>query len=324
MARPLRVQFPGAYYHVMNRGLQRRPVFLGAADHHRFLDLLQDIHGRWQVEVFAYCCMTTHYHLFLQTPLGNLARVMRHLDGLYTQGFNRAHGRDGPLFRGRYKSLLVDADAYLLQIVRYIHLNPVEAGLAADPLTYHWSSHRLYHQHQTPAWLASERILAFFDDLPAFDQFIAEGNGRSLSVFYQRKRWTPFLGDEQFVRRALEQTRVSPENPRAERTPQFPTIDAVVRFVCQRTATPLDAIQIGYRGRRNVPRSLAVFLSSRVAGFPHREICEYFHFETCGAVTRVCQRTEGLLSADPDLRHLISPDGDASRDRGPGLCYVKT
>lgn len=305
MARPLRIQFPGAHYHVINRGLERRHVFLGDTDHRSFLDLLQDIHTRWQVEVLAYCCMTTHYHLFLHTPLGNLSRVMRHLDGLYTQQFNRRHVRDGPLFRGRYKALLVDTDAYLLQVVRYIHLNPVDAGVVSDPLTYPWSSHHLYHQQQPPTWLARDKILAFFRDLSAFDEFIAEGNEASLLAFYARKRWSLFLGDEGFVQHALQPVRMSAEHPRTERTPQFPCLDAVSRFVCQRTGASPESLRAGRQGRRNLPRSLAVYLASRVAGFPHQEICEYFHLGTHGAVTRVCQRTERLLSNDAGVRELI-------------------
>lgn len=289
----------------MNRGLERRQTFFSYADHRRFTDLLQDIHERWRAEIFAYCCMTTHYHLLPHTPLGNLSRVMRHLNGLYTQRFNSAHGRDGPLFRGRYKALLVDADTYLLQVVRYIHLNPVEAGLVDDPGRYPWSSHHLYRQRETPEWLAREKLLALFPNPEAFEHFVAEGNAQSLTAFYRRKRWTPFLGDDAFVLRALKQARLSSEHPRAEKTPQFPTIDAVVYFVSRRTGAPPETVVVRRPGRRNLPRSLAIYLSSRIAGFAYSEICQYFHLATHGAVTRVCQRAERLLARDDSLRELI-------------------
>lgn len=100
MARPLRIEFPGAYYHVMSRGLERRRIFLTSGDHRTFFDLLADVAQRWQVKVFAYCCMPNHYHILLQTPLGNLSRVMRHIDGVYTQRFNRARQRDGRCSEG--------------------------------------------------------------------------------------------------------------------------------------------------------------------------------------------------------------------------------
>lgn len=136
MSRPLRILYPGAVYHVMNRGLAKRATFLEEADHARFVELLEDLAQRWRVRIFAYCCMTTHFHLLLQTPDPNLPRIMRHLGGLYTQRFNRTYGRDGPLFRGRYKAIVVQAEAYLLQVVRYIHLNPVAADLTHDPGAY--------------------------------------------------------------------------------------------------------------------------------------------------------------------------------------------
>src|SRR3989338_5280796 len=132
MARPLRIEFPEACYHVMNRGSERRNIFLHDTDYEAFLGLLEDAGERWQIKVFAFCLMANHYHLFLKTPQGNLSRVMRHLDGLYTQIFNRTYKRDGPLLRGCYKAIVVDADSYLLELVRYIHLNPVKARIASE------------------------------------------------------------------------------------------------------------------------------------------------------------------------------------------------
>jgi len=305
VSRPLRIQFPGAYYHVMNRGLARRATFLDPTDHERFTALLEDIAVRWQVRVHAYCCMTTHYHLLLQTPLGNLARVMRHLDGLYTQRFNRTYHRDGPLFRGRYKAILVQAEAYLLQVVRYIHLNPVAAGLTHDPGGYPWSSHRLYRQGTPPEWLARDEVLAAFPELPAFEQFVAAGNEDSLEAFYNSKRWRPILGDDAFAAWALAAAHRSREHPRAHRTPQFPTLDSVVTAVCQQMGTTPEELVISRRGRANLPRSLAVFVGSRVAGFPHPEIKQRFAICSDSAVTRICDRIRARIVKTPYLQHVL-------------------
>ena len=133
MARPLRIEFPGAWHHAMNRGNARQTIFLDKGDYRAFLDLLDECSSMWGLECHAYCLMPNHYHLLLSTPSGNLSRAMRHLDGVYTQRFNRRHDRDGHLFRGRYKAILVDADSYLLQVARYIHLNPIKARLVQDP-----------------------------------------------------------------------------------------------------------------------------------------------------------------------------------------------
>lgn len=308
MSRPLRVEFEGAHYHVMNRGFGGLVLFDDDSDYRRLLALLEDIHTRWQVLIYAYCCMNTHYHILLQTPQGNLSRVMRHLDGLYAQRFNHMRGRGGPLFRGRYKAILVDADAYLLQVVRYIHLNPVEAGLVTDPTAYAWSSHRLYGTVSAPGWLARHEILSQFSSIETFEDFVSQGNDEKLMDFYRRRRWSPFLGREGFLEWALAKVRRSPEHPRMQTTPQFPTLDALVNVLSRRCDVPPESLRLSRRGLTNMPRRLAIFTASRVAGFPHREIKRYFALGSASAVTRACQRMETLLSQRPELRQLISPN----------------
>lgn len=163
MARPLRIEFPGAWYHVMNRGLGRRQIFQSDDDRQRFLDLLGETFQIFQIEIHAYSLMDNHYHLLVHTPLGGLGRAMRHLNGIYTQRFNKALKTDGPLFRGRYKALLVESEEYLTELVRYIHLNPVKAGLCIDPKEHPWTSHVSYLQpKKKPSWLMTHEILGRF------------------------------------------------------------------------------------------------------------------------------------------------------------------
>jgi len=306
VARPLRIEFPGAYYHVMNRGLERRRTFVTSDDHRTFLELLADVVQRWQVKVFAYCCMPNHYHILLQTPLGNLSRVMRHIDGVYTQRFNRARQRDGPLFRGRYKSILVDAEAYLLQVVRYIHLNPVKPRHADDPSAYVWSSHRLYRARVAPTWLARGIVLAHFANAQAFEVFVAEGNERSLEAFYQRKRWTPFLGDRAFTLWALAKAKLSTEHARAQKTPQYPSLAAVADRISERMGVEPGRLFLSQRGVRNIPRDLAIYVAGRVAGFAYSEICDYFGFNRKSAVSQAATRVARLLAQTPKLQKVIA------------------
>ncbi len=249
--------------------------------------------------------MSNHYHLLVQTPLGNLSRVMMHLDGVYAQRFNRTHGRDGPLFRGRYKAILVEADTYLLQVVRYIHLNPVAAGLADDPKDYPWSSHRLYRMREAPVWVARRFVLAHFDDLLHFERFIAEGNDRTLEAFYRRKRWSPFLGDRAFITWVLAKAKLSAEHARAEKTPQFPTIAAVAEAICQRMGVRVEPTLSSTQGVRNVPRALAIYVAGRIAGFPYSDICHYFGLRRHSAVSQAAHRTSLLLAQNPKLRKII-------------------
>jgi REP element-mobilizing transposase RayT len=144
MSRPPRIEYEGAWYHVMNRGARRRQVFRGPAEDRIFLDLLGELHETFGVETHAYCLLGNHYRLLLRTPRGNLGRVMRHLGGLFTQRANRLAGRDGPIFRGRYKAILIEAKAHLAEVGRYIHLNSVMAGLVRRAEAWRWSSYPAY------------------------------------------------------------------------------------------------------------------------------------------------------------------------------------
>ena len=200
MARPLRIEYPGAVYHVMNRGLARQATFRALTDYEMFLHVLHETHTLWAVEILAYCLMPNHYHLCVRTPAGNLGRVMRHLNGVYTQRFNRAYWRDGPLFRGRYKAILVEEDTYLAAVIRYIHLNPVQAKLVTSPESYRWSSHARYLKPFTaPSWLRVKGVLTEFGTPRAFHAFVIDGNEDALEAFYAAGRQRPVLGTEGFL-----------------------------------------------------------------------------------------------------------------------------
>ena len=121
MARPLRIAYPDAWYHVMNRGRRGEDIFADEQDYIMFTELLKETSETWNIRVAAYCLMPNHYHMLIQTPDANISRSMRHLNGVYTQRYNRRHQCDGQLFRGRYKSILIDTDSYPMQVVRYIH-----------------------------------------------------------------------------------------------------------------------------------------------------------------------------------------------------------
>jgi hypothetical protein len=141
---------------------------------------------------------------------------MQHLDGLYTQRFNRRHRRDGALFRGRYKAIVVDKDNYLAQVVRYIHLNPLEAGLVREPESYAWSSHRFYlRRKEVPEWLGIDEVMGEFSSIAQFQEFVLEGNDKALEGFYNNGRQSPVLGDEEFRNGLMEKPlRVDREHPR--------------------------------------------------------------------------------------------------------------
>jgi REP element-mobilizing transposase RayT len=141
MARPLRIEFSGAVYHLTSRGNARQNIFRVDEDRHNFLDLLSKACDRYQWRCHAYCLMSNHYHLLIETMIPSLSRGMKYINGVYTQSFNRRHSKVGHVFQGRFKSILVDRDSYLLELSRYIVLNPVRAGMVRAPEEWSWSSY---------------------------------------------------------------------------------------------------------------------------------------------------------------------------------------
>ena len=138
MVRPLRLEFPGAVYHVTSRGNAREPIFADERDRAGYLAVLGSAVARHNWLCHAYCLMGNHYHLLVETPDGNLSLGMRHLNGVYTQEYNRRHGRVGHVFQGRFKAIVVDRDSYLLELCRYVVMNPLRAGMVESPDDYRW------------------------------------------------------------------------------------------------------------------------------------------------------------------------------------------
>jgi len=163
MARPLRITYPGAFYHVTSRGNERKDIFKSKRDREKFLEYFESAAKRYDAVIHVFCLMDTHYHLLLETPSGNLPQIMRHINGAYTTYFNVKRGRSGHLFQGRYKAILVDIDEYAKELSRYIHLNPVRAKMVKTPEEYEWSSYKFYiGEKKPPEWLYRDFILGYF------------------------------------------------------------------------------------------------------------------------------------------------------------------
>ena len=181
MARPLRVEYPGALYHVISRGNAYQNIFRDDKDRIKFLEWIKDTAELHNLICHAYCLMDNHYHLLIETPDGNLSKAMRDLNGNYTQWFNARHKSVGHLFQGRYKAFVIEKETYLLQVARYIILNPIRAKLVDHPKDWNWSSYRFTaHFNKSPAWFHPDWILNFFgkkkkDAQIRFRKFIKEG-----------------------------------------------------------------------------------------------------------------------------------------------------
>lgn len=315
MSRPLRIEFPGAWYHVMNRGAGRRAIF--HTDEHRglFLELLADVRARFGAEIHAYCLMDNHYHLLVHTPEGNLGRAMRHLNGVYTQRFNRSKKTDGPLFRGRYKAILIDADNYLLQLSRYIHRNPLEAKQVKRLLDYPWSSYPAYlGQVNPPPWLVRTIVLQAVEGSAArYQTFVETPIEEALQQFYGKARQSPVLGSDEFKRRVLGSGN---DNVSAASTKEIVdtrllfepvAAEAIVRLVAAEFGTDSAAILRSRRGVRaeSLPRAVAIYLCRTVGRLNLNETARVFELGSYSSVSSVLSRLRAELRTNADLQRRI-------------------
>lgn len=203
MARPLRLEFPGALYHVTSRGDRREDIFLNDDDRVDWLDVLATVCTRFNWIVHAFCQMNNHYHLLVETVDGELSGGMRQLNGIYTQRFNRRHVQVGHLFQGRYKAILVQKEAYLLELTRYVLLNPLRARMIESLDDWPWSSFPCaIGQQVPPAWLDTDWLLGQFATQRSsarrrFREFVMAGQGLPSPILETRHQL--LLGDEAFV-----------------------------------------------------------------------------------------------------------------------------
>ncbi|TQV78896.1 hypothetical protein FKG94_12835 [Exilibacterium tricleocarpae] len=320
MARPLRVEYQGAYYHVMNRGQDRKQVFDGDKYYQAFLQGLAEAHRRFGMEILAYCLMSNHYHLLVHTPRGNLSRAMRHVNGVYTQRYNRLKQKDGPLFRGRYKSILVDASAYLLQVSRYIHRNPLEVRnpLVDNLLSYPWSSYSTYVTNSTcPQWLYREPIYGEIGGTPpgqAYREYVEEGTDREIPESHGKPGFSVILGSKAFREEACAKVVSWREVSRkglAEPVSIVAVVDAVSAYYrCEKTS-----IIIGRRGpRANIPRWIAMKLCQDLCGQTLSEIGKEFGVGSYSTVSQTIARLKTLMKKD---RKIVADLNTISQDLTP-------
>jgi REP element-mobilizing transposase RayT len=232
MARPLRIEFRGAVYHVTSRGYRREDIFTDDEDRRGLLEVLAQAMSRFDAEALAYCLMDNHYHFVLHTRQANLSLLMRHINGVYTQAFNRRHHKVGHLFQGRFKAILVDRDAYLLEVCRYVDLNPVRARIVRKPDAWAWSSFRAHVGQATgPEWLDTQGLHGYLlghpvrgagDRRRAADRYARlVASVPDASLWDTALRQQIYLGDEAFVERmqALAEPRNSTDDdiPKVQR-----------------------------------------------------------------------------------------------------------
>jgi REP element-mobilizing transposase RayT len=279
MARPLRLEFPGALYHITARGNAQQPIFLDDDDRRQFLRLLgrEILQQHWRC--YVYCLMGNHYHLVIETPEPNLSRGLRRLHGTYTQWFNRRHQRVGHVLQGRFKSLLVEKETYLQELCRYVVLNPVRAGMVQDVGAWPWSSYRAtVGVREAPDWLDREGVLSLFDgEAPparrAYQRFVAEGVHHPAPWDHVTSQI--FLGSPEFLERMDRLVRGKPmaNVPKAQTQPTRLSSEQVLQHIA--TAYRLHVTHIVDRSHREAYQT-AVYLLRRAANEPLHTVAVRF------------------------------------------------
>jgi len=238
MARPLRLEFSGAIYHITSRGNAREQVFLDEVDRKIFLSIIVDTVKRYNFIFHAYCLMENHYHLLVETPDPNLSLGMRQLNGVYTQAFNRRHQRVGHIFQGRYKSILVEKGPHLLELCRYIVLNPVKAGMVKRPEQWLWSSYKATAGMSRAAeFLSTDWILKQFsrnktEAKKLYIEFVNKGLESKLKSPWQQLQGQVFFGSSQFIFKMQELLGEKKEIGEIPKEQRYPGRPALQDFFC--------------------------------------------------------------------------------------------
>ncbi|MFM1897637.1 MAG: hypothetical protein RLZZ385_2711 [Pseudomonadota bacterium] len=307
MARPLRIEYPDAVYHVSNYGLDKQRVFPSDKYFAAFLEGLEETCARLNVVVHGYCLLKDQYHLIIRTPEANLSRFMRQVDGLYTQQYQRLKKTDGSLFRGRYKAVLVQPEKYLLPLTRYIHaqLRP------ADLKSYKWSSYGLYTQAANPpAWFNRDDALR---QLPgpaakrgaAYAAYMAEGVDEELKHFYGKKNLSSLMGDAKFksqAQRKRSSTAVRGVS-RGANAKWRPSCKQIITAVAKQFKVSESSIYNAARGpgSKNVPRWVAMYLCQELSAVTLQSIAKLFKLKRYGTVSTTVGKLKKEFAVDPAL-----------------------
>jgi REP element-mobilizing transposase RayT len=302
MARPLRIEYPGAFYHVTSRGNEQKDIFKSKKDREKFLAYLESAVTRYGAVIHAYCLMSNHYHLLLETPKGNLSQIMRHINGAYTTYFNVKRKRAGHLFQGRYKAILVEADEYAGELSRYIHLNPVRAGMTSRPEDYQWSSYRSYiGLNKAPDWLKADFILGYFggnnsEARSRYRKFAEELLDSEYDSPLNEVIASTILGRPEFVNEVSERklggTRDARNVPAVKKLSLHPSMDEIIKRIKEE---PVD---------EKLLRNISIYCCQKFSGAKLKEVGERFGISD-SAVAQASRRLALKAEKDQVLKKLI-------------------
>jgi len=300
MPRPLRIEFENAYYHVMNRGAGRKNIFKSNQHREIFIELLAEANQLFGVEIHAYCLMNNHYHLLVKTPYPNLSRSMRHINGLYTQRYNRLEKTDGALFRGRYKAIIISYDEYLLNVSRYIHLNPVTANIVEHAHQFKWSSYNYFiNPANKPTWLHTRDILSMIGQAEDYHLFMCLGVDTETTKFYKKEKTPAIYGSLKFkdtLLNPLDCEKIYAAITDYNLTRTLPSTDEIILICSRFFDMAAEDILRGVPGKENLQRKIAIYGCRRWAQATLSQIANKFycrsHSNVCNVVTEIDNLTK--------------------------------
>jgi REP element-mobilizing transposase RayT len=295
MARPLRIEYPGAFYHVMHRGNAGSDIFKSIRDREKFLEYIRKAVERYGIKIHTYCLMTNHYHLLVETTYPNLSQAVKWINVGYVAYFNRKRNRSGHLFQGRFKAVVVDADEYLLHLSRYIHLNPVRAGMIEYCKEYSWSSYPAFGGYKkAPEWLETDWLLSFFGQnrkksMERYREFLESVQIEKIENPSKNIVSGVILGGTEFVnwikQNFLSKDRDIKEKPQLRSLKQGLTFDDLMPVICKVYACTREVIlQKGKKG--NLARDVAIYLSREMTGESGVALGRYFGISGAGVTVR--------------------------------------
>lgn len=303
MSRSLRIEYAGAFYHVTSRGNERKALYRSHRDREKFLSYLESAAERYKSVVHVYCLMDNHYHLLIETPSGNLSQIMHHINGAYTAYFNTKHARSGHLFQGRYKATVIDADEYAREVSRYIHLNPVRAGLVENPEEYRWSSCQYYmFKRGVPTWLRRDFILSYFGRGPKtamkrYKDFVYSVMDQECKDPLAGLSKSIILGGEAFIEeiktRFLRDKQPDRNLPSLRELSDWPGLSQIEKAV--------DSV---LKSEKKLARQVKLYMYHRYSGMKLREIGKHFGIGESG-VTQASFRIGMEAEKDIRLREIV-------------------
>lgn len=314
MTRPLRVEYPDAFYHVVNRGNYQEKIYLNDRDREKFLEYLEKAAGRYSIIVHSYCLMGNHYHLLIQTPEPNLSMTMQWINVSYATYFNRKRDRHGHLFQGRFKAILIDADEYLKHLSRYIHLNPVRAKMVSSPADYQWSSYGAFiGKQKSPQFLETDWLLSTFGKSrkharKSYQDFVEKVDAKAIDNPSELVTEGFLLGDGDFIK-WVKETFLSGRDDKKEisqlkKLKPRVALEDVVLSVAQEFRCTQD--QVTAKGRkRNKAREAAIYLAREMSGLSCKNLGLHFGQVSGALITMMHKRIAEEVEQNRKLKRRI-------------------